>query len=231
MAETKKILLRIPEQLYEDLNTLAKDECRSINGEIEYFLTLAVKERRKRGFLGPVKKRNRTLRANNVTVVRKALIEDLDAVVKIYENARHFMYQHNNYEEWPDDIYPSRSLLEYDIQLLRLNLVVDRNDPNHILGAFVMVHDDEYEAIEGAWINKEPYIAIHRIASSFEKKNLVGNVINYCLTQGNNIRMDIFEDNYIMQNILPMYGFIRCGNLIAQNGAAKIAYQLYVQPE
>ena len=48
MADTKKqIPLRISEKLYNELNSWAEDDFRSVNGQIEYLLTLCGKERKK----------------------------------------------------------------------------------------------------------------------------------------------------------------------------------------
>jgi hypothetical protein len=46
--ERKSFLLRIPPDLWNELEKWAADELRSINGQIEYLLRQAV-ERRKRG--------------------------------------------------------------------------------------------------------------------------------------------------------------------------------------
>lgn len=48
MAEKKQLLLRIDMQLWNDLNQWAKDELRSLNGQLEYILRDAVR-RHKRG--------------------------------------------------------------------------------------------------------------------------------------------------------------------------------------
>lgn len=48
MAQGKKqIPLRISEKLYNELNSWAEDDFRSVNGQIEYLLTLCVRERKK----------------------------------------------------------------------------------------------------------------------------------------------------------------------------------------
>jgi hypothetical protein len=54
MAERKSFLLRLPPELYEDLNRWAKDELRSLNSQIEYVLRESV--RRQRGGLKNKKK-------------------------------------------------------------------------------------------------------------------------------------------------------------------------------
>lgn len=42
----KKLLLRLSPTLYADLLHLAEDEFRSVNGQIEYLLSVAVKKRK-----------------------------------------------------------------------------------------------------------------------------------------------------------------------------------------
>jgi hypothetical protein len=49
MAEKKSFLLRIDPVLWSDLEAWAQDELRSVNGQIEYLLRLAVQRRK-----GPV---------------------------------------------------------------------------------------------------------------------------------------------------------------------------------
>lgn len=50
MSKAKKqVPLRLSQELYNDLNTWAKDDFRSLNGQIEYLLTACVKSRKKTG--------------------------------------------------------------------------------------------------------------------------------------------------------------------------------------
>lgn len=46
MAERKSFLLRIDPDLWSDLESWAKDELRSVNGQIEYLLKQAVMRRK-----------------------------------------------------------------------------------------------------------------------------------------------------------------------------------------
>ena len=46
MAERKPFLLRIDSELWNDLESWAQDELRSINGQIEYVLRQAVQKRK-----------------------------------------------------------------------------------------------------------------------------------------------------------------------------------------
>ena len=45
MAERKAFLLRLPPKLYQQLEAWAADELRSVNGQIEYLLTEAVRKK------------------------------------------------------------------------------------------------------------------------------------------------------------------------------------------
>ena len=45
--EKKQLLLRLSPSLWEEVSRMAEDDFRSINGEIEYLLTEAVRKRRK----------------------------------------------------------------------------------------------------------------------------------------------------------------------------------------
>ena len=47
MAQKKAVILRIDPKLWKDLNIWAKDELRSLNGQIEYLLREAVKKQKR----------------------------------------------------------------------------------------------------------------------------------------------------------------------------------------
>lgn len=46
MAEKKQLMIRIPYALWEELNQMAEDEMRSLNAQIEYMLTKAVRNKK-----------------------------------------------------------------------------------------------------------------------------------------------------------------------------------------
>ncbi len=50
MAQRKSFLLRLPPELYEELNRWASDELRSLNSQIEYVLREAVRKHRRKDF-------------------------------------------------------------------------------------------------------------------------------------------------------------------------------------
>jgi len=47
MAQKKAVILRIDPKLWNDLNAWAKDDLRSLNGQVEYILREAVIKRKK----------------------------------------------------------------------------------------------------------------------------------------------------------------------------------------
>ena len=50
MAEKKQIPLRISKELFDELSRWAEDDFRSLNGQIEFILTDAVRKRRRKEF-------------------------------------------------------------------------------------------------------------------------------------------------------------------------------------
>ncbi len=46
MAQKKAVILRIDPNLWKDINIWAKDELRSLNGQVEYILREAVRKRK-----------------------------------------------------------------------------------------------------------------------------------------------------------------------------------------
>lgn len=46
----KQVPLRLSASLYDEISAWAEDDFRSLNGQIEYLLTEAVRARRKKGF-------------------------------------------------------------------------------------------------------------------------------------------------------------------------------------
>jgi hypothetical protein len=47
MSGRKSFLLRLPEELLEELNRWARDDLRSLNGQIEFLLREAIRRRRR----------------------------------------------------------------------------------------------------------------------------------------------------------------------------------------
>ena len=156
--------------------------------------------------------------------IRNATLADLDKILDIYARARSFMKEHGNPDQW-GDVYPPKELISWDLANERLFVVVD--DEGTLAGVFscLVDGDPDYDDIrDGAWLNDEPYTAIHRIASAGTHKGIFTHILNYCLTFSRNIKVDTHTQNHIMQSVLKKHGFQYCG-IITADGLEFIAFQ------
>ena len=84
-------------------------------------------------------------------------MEDIPAMMELYAQARVFMREHGNPNQW-DENYPSRELLEKDIAFGNSYIVEDDEKNLAATFAFIKGEDPTYYGIEnGAWLNHEPY--------------------------------------------------------------------------
>ena len=144
--------------------------------------------------------------------IRPATHADLNEILNIYERARAFMREHGNPDQWGDS-YPSKELILSDLEDGHLYLVVD--DENVSAGVFSCFPegDPDYDVIDGAWLNDEPYVAIHRIASAGTHKGIFSCILDYCLTISSNVKIDTHTQNTVMQAVLAKHGFKKCGSI------------------
>lgn len=157
--------------------------------------------------------------------VRRSNMEDIPAMMDLYAQARVFMRENGNPNQW-DDSYPSRELLEKDIAFGNSYIVEDDEKNLTATFAFIKGEDPTYYGIEnGAWLNHESYGTIHRLAGNPSCHGIASGCIGWCKSQIGNLRADTHEDNKIMQHLLEKNGFVRCGIIHLANGAPRIAYQ------
>lgn len=157
--------------------------------------------------------------------VRRSNMEDIPAMMELYAQARVFMRENGNPNQW-DENYPSRELLEKDIAFGNSYIVEDDEKNLAATFAFIKGEDPTYYGIEnGAWLNYEPYGTIHRLAGNTSYHGIASGCISWCKSQIGNLRADTHEDNKIMQHLLEKNGFVRCGIIHLANGAPRIAYQ------
>ena len=156
--------------------------------------------------------------------IRETERKDLAKVLELYDQARSYMREHGNHNQWVNG-YPSQELILQDIAQHTSYVCTDQDE---MVGVFTFIRgmDPTYGKIyDGAWLDELPYGVIHRIASSSHKKGVASFCIDWCYAKCHNIRIDTHEDNYIMQNLLKKQGFIRCGIIYLESGAPRIAYQ------
>ena len=140
--------------------------------------------------------------------IRKASAQDLDQIMQIYENAKAFMRENGNKDQWGDD-YPSRELIEQDLDDMYLCMA-----ENQIACVFYYKkdEDEEYGQINGKWLNDEPYAVVHRVASTGIIKGAASYCLDWAYSQIPNLRMDTYRDNIPMQKLLEKCGFQYCGS-------------------
>ena len=154
--------------------------------------------------------------------IRPAVQADLEKILEIYDHARRFMAENGNPTQWKKG-YPSRELLERDIELGRLYVIRDGTD---IRGVFVFFVGDDptYACIEGSWRSDSSYGVIHRIAG------IGGGVfpaaLEFCSAFSKHLRIDTHADNKPMQHVVEKAGFSRRGIIYVEDGTPRIAYDL-----
>ena len=161
--------------------------------------------------------------------VRSARSEDLARIHYIYKCARELMRESGNPTQWGDS-YPSEELIAADLAGKNLYLLESFDTPDGaplICGVFAFFPqgDPIYNNIEGKWLNSDPHSAIHRVASSGERKGVLTSCVEFCLSISGNLKIDTHPDNKIMQRSLEKAGFTLCGRLTMPDGSTRLAYQ------
>lgn len=145
-------------------------------------------------------------------------------ILEIFAIARDFMRDTGNPTQW-GDTHPAPELVES--HLLANRLFVDEVD-GCVQGVCALVPgvDPTYEYIEdGAWINDEPYITMHMVASSGEVKGVFTRFCNYAKRCCENVRIDTHSDNKVMQHCVLGQGFKYCGIIYVRDHSPRLAYQ------
>ena len=142
-------------------------------------------------------------------LIRPAVESDTKIIASIYVVAKEFMKKTGNPKQWEEG-YPSLDYIERD---LRNNNLYVLESQGKVHGVFTMIFGIEstYQEIDGAWINDDPYVTIHRLASDGQVKGIFNSAINFVKQQYTNIRIDTFKDNKIMQHLIEKNGFKYCG--------------------
>lgn len=148
-------------------------------------------------------------------MIRLANINDEEKIVSIYEDAKE-LFKELGYFQWKGE-YPNFLNFRNDLKNNKVLVIEENND---ILSTLTLVYeiDKNYLEINGAWLNNEKYVSIHRNATNKKyyhmgyMKKLFKYAEEYVLNSGiNNIRIDTHEDNIYMQNMLLSLGYQKCG--------------------
>ncbi|KFI94019.1 acetyltransferase (GNAT) domain protein [Bifidobacterium saguini DSM 23967] len=161
---------------------------------------------------------------------RRATMHDLPQMQKIYAHARALMAANGNPTQWGTE-FPRESVIIDDIANQRTMLLVDvHNGRERILAQFALCpgEDPTYASIDGAWLDNDTYVTIHRIASSGLVRHAARDCITWALKHYGNVRADTHPNNKAMQHVLETAGFARCGLiqlLDRPTDTTRIAYQ------
>ncbi|MGN1382722.1 MAG: GNAT family N-acetyltransferase, partial [Eubacterium sp.] len=125
--------------------------------------------------------------------IRKTRIEDLPAVMKIYEGARRFMAQTGNPKQWGATNWPPESVIREDIRLGRSYAVT--SEDGRVIGVFCYIFgrdiDPTYRNIEGGnWFDDSAYGVVHRMAGDGSERGIGRFCLNWALQQSGHLRVD-----------------------------------------
>lgn len=158
--------------------------------------------------------------------ISRAEAVDLEQILGIYADAREFMRQNGNSEQW-QYTYPDIDTVKEDIAQKNLYKVTDNGKISAVF-FFKKGEDETYIKIyDGNWLNDRQYGVIHRIAVSKDAhgRGIAKICFDYCFGIINNIKIDTHKDNIPMQKALLKNGFKECGIIYLKNGDSRVAFQ------
>lgn len=157
--------------------------------------------------------------------IRKTRPEELPVLMRMYEEARSFMREHGNPNQW-GTTKPGQAQIEADIACGGSYVCTEGDE---IIGTFFFkkMDDPSYEKIyEGAWKDDSPYGVVHRITTDRGRRGTAAFCMKWALAQADgHVRIDTHEDNLVMQRFLEKMGFARCGIIFVEDGTARLAYE------
>ena len=99
--------------------------------------------------------------------IRRTTVEDLPRLLALYAQARQFMADHGNPNQWGPTHWPPEALLRQDIAQGKSYVCLEAG---RVVGTFFFTQGKDveptYRRIEaGAWRDDSPYGVVHRLAS------------------------------------------------------------------
>ena len=158
-------------------------------------------------------------------LIRKTKSTDIEVIGKIYDNAKKFMHENGNPNQWNTGGYPNEESALDDMKN-GVGYVCEEDGEIFAVFMFSIGRDKTYDKIyDGAWLNDEPYAVIHRIAVAKQGRGVAGFCFNECYKLFPNLKIDTHRDNLPMQRALARAGFEYCGIIHLENGDERLAYQ------
>ena len=163
-------------------------------------------------------------------LIRKTAEADLLRIAEIYDNAKRFMRESGNPNQWSSGT-PNIDTAREDMER-GVGYVAEKDGEVVAVFMFSLEPDPTYEKIyDGDLLSDKPYGVIHRIAVAEQGRGIIDFCINYCYSIRQNLRIDTHRDNAPMRRALLKRGFEYCGIIHLANGDERLAYQKINQGE
>lgn len=157
--------------------------------------------------------------------IRHTQPEDLPRILEIYAIARRFMAENGNATQW-GTVKPAAERVRQDIAQGISYVGTDADGVIRYVFVFFTEPEPTYAYIEdGAWPDGLPYGTIHRVATDATVHGAMGEIVAFCRTKAQRLRIDTHENNIPMQKALAKNGFRRCGIIFLEDGDSRIAFQ------
>ena len=157
-------------------------------------------------------------------IIRLTKEEDIPKVMEIFNQARIYMKDNGNPDQW-GDTWPAEWIIREDIQN-NYSYVVTINEKVVATFALIIGIDKTYKVIkQGKWLSDEPYLTIHRLASSGDKVGIFPIIVKWCEKFNLNMRIDTHENNKAMIHQAEKCGFVYCGHITPIEGGDRLAYE------
>jgi RimJ/RimL family protein N-acetyltransferase len=163
-------------------------------------------------------------------IIRKATPRDAEAGDLIYREAKKYMRESDNPDQWRGE-YPCGKDILSDIEIGR-SYVCEDNGEIVAVFAFGIGEDESYKEIfDGAWKKDGKYGYIHRIAVKYHGRGIADFCFSECFKLCPNLKIDTHKDNIPMQKALIRAGFEYCGIIYCNDPTGtreqnrRVAYQ------
>ncbi len=162
--------------------------------------------------------------------IRHSLEGDLPRIMELYKEARVFMAEHGNPNQWGPTNWPPESHIREDIRREKSYVSLYRGE---IVGTFYFDFGTDieptYRKIEGGeWKGPSSYGVVHRIATDSGFRSVGRFCLEWAYSRCESLRIDTHPDNSIMQKLLERCGFVRRGIIhVEEDAYPRFAYELF----
>lgn len=157
--------------------------------------------------------------------IRKTREDELKLLLRMYEEARQFMRETGNPNQW-GTTNPPQEKIERDIAQGK-SYVCEHDGQIVATFFFDVTEDPTYAQIEeGEWMDESTYGVVHRITTDRKTKGAASFCLTWALEQaGGHLRIDTHKDNIVMQKLLAKNGFVYRGIIYVEDGTSRMAYE------